>query len=314
MSIQVELSEMEATRGEKFLAFVLAVFLLIGGLWLYFRPLDLNEGIDPYESAQQAQQSPQHSADLALLRRQDALLRRSYRARAAARSARDRLEVRREAYRTALEAGGPAGSLQRQYERAQTQFKRVGERVVASRAAARANAPAAARARQRLDAADRASARKAEADRRTTDRETFVVRLIYVLLTLAVAFWLFNRQRRMASRYLALGMAAVGFAAAQALVMAADYTTDYIDITQSGPLVLSLVGIALTTAAFVGLQRYLARRLPRRRVRRGECPFCGFPARGEHCEGCGRSILASCATCEQPRRVGTPFCGACGNA
>src|SRR5207249_874957 len=97
------------------------------------------------------------------------------------------------------------------------------------------------------------------------------------LAALAGAFWLFNRQRRSASRYLPVGMAAVGAASAQALVMAGDYTTDYIDFQEAGPLAISLSGIALTLAAFIGLQRYLARRLPRRRVRRRECPFCGFP-------------------------------------
>jgi hypothetical protein len=50
-------------------------------------------------------------------------------------------------------------------------------------------------------------------------------------------------------------------------------------------------------------------------VRKAECPFCGYPVRGnDHCEGCGRDVIASCARCEQPRRVGSAFCGACGAA
>ena len=72
----------------------------------------------------------------------------------------------------------------------------------------------------------------------------------------------------------------------------------------------------MTLAAFWWLQRYLARRLPYRRVRKRECPFCGYPAGAgsEHCEGCGRQVLASCDACDQPRRVGTLHCGACGAA
>ena len=66
--------------------------------------------------------------------------------------------------------------------------------------------------------------------------------------------------------------------------------------------------------AFVALQRYLAGRVPLRRVRKRECPFCGFPVgENEHCEGCGREVVAECATCSQPRRVGTLHCGACGS-
>ena len=97
------------------------------------------------------------------------------------------------------------------------------------------------------------------------------------------------------------------------LVLAGDYVTDYIDVQQLGPLVLSAAGIALTLFAFWWLQRYLAQRLPLRRVRKGECPFCGYPLRGgDHCEGCGRNVVAECGSCRSPRRVGTLHCGACG--
>jgi hypothetical protein len=80
--------------------------------------------------------------------------------------------------------------------------------------------------------------------------------------------------------------------------------------------VLALVGVVLTLSAFAALQRYLARRVPVRRVRRNQCPFCGYPVRGEgpFCEGCGRDVVAECATCGQPRRVGTARCAACGAA
>lgn len=150
-------------------------------------------------------------------------------------------------------------------------------------------------------------------DRRA--RETFLLRLGYVLATIFAGYWLLNRLRRRRSRYLTVGLAFVGFAAVQALVMATDYTTDYIDAGEVGPLVLSLVGIAMTLAGLVALQRYLAQRLPQRRVRRRECPFCGFPVTdNRHCEGCGRAVIAECTTCTGQRRVGTPRCGICGSA
>jgi hypothetical protein len=100
-----------------------------------------------------------------------------------------------------------------------------------------------------------------------------------------------------------------------ALALAGDYLTDYVDPLDAGVLVLSLIGVAATCAAFWLLQGYLARRLPQRRVRKGECPFCAFPVRGNaHCEGCGRDVIAPCARCERPRRVGTRFCAACGQS
>ena len=119
---------------------------------------------------------------------------------------------------------------------------------------------------------------------------TFLLRLALLLTTLGFAYWLLIRLRGSGSRYLPVAFALVGFRPSLALVMAGDYVGHHIDVEQLGPLVLSIAGIALTLGAFWWLQRYLARRIPQRRVRKNECPFCGYPARGsEHCEGCGRS-------------------------
>jgi len=108
-------------------------------------------------------------------------------------------------------------------------------------------------------------------------------------------------------------MAAVAAVALLAAVMAVDYLSDYVEITDLGVLVLSIAGALMTLAAFAALQRYLARRIPERRVRKRECPFCGYPAgANRHCEGCGRDVVAQCATCDAPRRVGTRHCSACG--
>ena len=63
----------------------------------------------------------------------------------------------------------------------------------------------------------------------------------------------------------------------------------------------------------IGHARYLARHIPLRRVRKGECPYCGYPIRvGDHCEGCGRTVVGECTTCHLPRRIGTFHCAACG--
>jgi hypothetical protein len=98
--------------------------------------------------------------------------------------------------------------------------------------------------------------------------------------------------------------------------MAGDYLGDEIDLGEDGPLVIALAGITASLLALVGLERYLAKRAPRRRVRRGQCPYCAYPARegGKHCEGCGRATVAACTTCSAERRVGTPHCAACGAA
>ena len=146
------------------------------------------------------------------------------------------------------------------------------------------------------------------------ERQTFLGRLALTLVGMLGSVLMLHQLHRRRPRYTLLGMSAVGAATALAITM----TGDYIDIEEAGPVVLSLAGIAVTLAAFIAYQRWLARRLPERRVRKNECPFCGYPAREgnglphSHCQGCGRSTVGACTTCAQPRRVGARYCGACG--
>ena len=307
MSTQVELSEMETTMLEKFLAVVLAAFLLVGGLWAYSQPLDRD--LDD-----QAEVAVQPRDQRAITAHEDAQFARE-RAERSVEVRRDRLDLAREDYRTSLDEGRPDAALRDRFERARRALVGAQTRLRDAQARERRVAPAARAASARVERAERVSFDAQEKKRKRIERETFAMRLAWVLACLAGAFWFLGRQRRRRSRFLPIGMAAVGAATVQALVMAGDYTTDYIDIAELGPLVLSLAGVALTVLAFVGLQRYLAKRLPQRRVRRRECPFCGYPVReNAHCEGCGREVVAACSSCSAPRRVGTEFCGSCGSA
>jgi hypothetical protein len=143
----------------------------------------------------------------------------------------------------------------------------------------------------------------------------FLLRLTAALVFLAVAYLLLTRLRDQGSRWFPLSGSVVLFATVFALVVAVDYLTDYFDPFDAGILLLSLLGAAATVVAFWLLQRYLARRLPLRRVRRHQCPYCGFPVgENERCEGCGNAVRAPCPHCSARRRVGTQFCGACGQA
>lgn len=203
-----------------------------------------------------------------------------------------------------MRAGKP--QLERAYERAQARFRRAQREVATAQQAFAAAQPAAGRANDRI-----AAERERREDRR--DLFTFLLRFVLVAGALAIGYWLLARLRRRGSRYFMVGIAVVAYAAILALVFAADYITDYVDPLELGPLVLSLFGIAATLLAFMVLQRYLARRLPLRRVRKRECPFCGYPVRGTtHCEGCGRQAVAGCSGCGADRRVGVLHCGACG--
>lgn len=314
MSKLTGVDEVKTTTSERFLAVVLAVFMLIGGMWIYSEPLDRHdtEAQFGYPFAPVVHGSKQDRAAIAAHGRdtnrvQGLEAQRSSNLR--------KLELTRESYRTELDAGRPGAATERAYRKAQGSLAQTETSLSTARRAARSTAPAARAAEQRIGAAQKQARKKIDDRERSQQLTTFLLRLVYVVGALAFAYWLFIRLRRRRSRYLLVGMSLVGFATAQALVMATDYTTDYIDVRKIGPLVLSLVGIALTLGAIFAVQRYIAKRTPHRRVRKRECPFCGYPVKGNpHCEGCGRVVVAECAECGQSRRVGTEHCGACGKA
>jgi hypothetical protein len=300
MSTRVEVEDVQTTKSEKLLAVVLAIFLLIGGAWTYQR---IDDEVRDAVGVEIVRPSPE---DRAALQRFEAARADLDAATAGQAAARDDLELRREAYRTALDAGRSAPALERAYAQAQTRFRRSQRRVATARRAVAGALPAADRANDRL---------AAEQERRQDRRDliTFLLRFALVAASLAFGYWLLARLRRHGSRYFTVAVAVVAYAAILAFVLAADYITDYVDPLDLGPLVLSLFGIAVTLLAFGVLQRYLAHRIPLSRLRKRECPFCGYPVRGNRrCEGCGREVVASCAECGSDRRVGVLHCGACG--
>jgi hypothetical protein len=299
VSTRVDIEEIESTKSEKLLAVVLAVFLLIGGIWTYQKIDDYVRSAVEYELS---------AADRAALDRHARAQFELQQADAAEKRALEQLVLAREAYRTALDAGRPSAELERAYAAAQARHERAQRNLEVAQLEVGNARPAANAAGQR-----QADALEKREDRRAL--LSVVFRLVFVLSFIAVAYWLLDRLRKRGSRYFPLALAFVATAAVLASVMAADYVTDYVDPVDLGPLVLSLFGIASTLTAFAALQHYLARRIPVRRVRKHECPFCGYPVRENgHCEGCGRQVIGECTNCAQPRRVGALHCGACGHA
>jgi len=298
MSTRADVEELQVTRTEKLLAVVLTAFLLIGGIWTYTR-------IDDAVRAHVRVPTAALAADPAVARENRAQ-QRVFRAEERSRTALQTLDVRREAYRTALEAKKPSARLEREYNAAQAAYDAAQRDLASARREQRAAAPAAAAVERRAQA-------KVEAAVHRQERDAFLLRLALVVASILFAYWLLAALRRRHTRWFPLAGSVVGFATIFAFVLAADYLTDYFDPFQWGVAVVALVGIAATLVAYLVLQRYLLRRVPQRRVRRRECPFCGYPVGANtHCEGCGREVVAPCVRCEAPRRVGTLHCGACG--
>jgi hypothetical protein len=321
-SEKVDIEEIASTKSEKALAVFLAIFLSIGAIWGYTR-------ID--NAVRSAISLPRNAtaahARLAL----DIAVRQNEIARSEIAQAQSNLVFVRESYRTALEAGqspstrktprSPSGAvrivpgtgqsisvLARQYRSANAAFLRA--RANQHRAAGALGRARAAYARvagpfsKRVDRANR--------ERTLT---TLGFRVLLAAAFIGLGYWLLAALRRRRSRYLPLAFSAIATGTLLTFVGATDYTSEYVGLRDLGPIVLSLFGIAVTMAAFVALQRYLGRLVPSRRVRKGECPFCGYPSRGgAHCEGCGREVIGECSSCGKQRRVGTTFCAKCGQA
>jgi flagellar biogenesis protein FliO len=303
MSATLDVEDVQTTKGEKLLAVVLTIFLLIGGVWTYQKIDDIVRDTSPPDYSYSG--TP---AEQAAVGRLNSAQRRYQRASTEQARATQNLELRREAYRTALDEGRRDPQLRQGYVLAQARLTRARRNVTDAQRELVQAQPAARAAQRHI----------VEVQQGRIERHellTFVFRLSFVLVGVAFGYWLLARLRRRGSRYYAVGIAVVAYSAILAFTMSVDYLTDYFEPLELGPLVISLFGIAVTLLAFVGLQRYLARRIPQWRVRKGECPFCGYPVRAnEHCEGCGRQVIAPCAACNGPRRVGTRHCAACGAA
>lgn len=306
----LDLDEVALTRAERFLSVVLAVFLFIGMMWAYTQPLDRtdDQSAHRYASYGTSSYAPLESItgppdsgltpDQQALRALDAAQSRLGAARQELDQARTDETTSREAYRTLLDAGQPGLPEKAAYERAQARRAAAERAVTTAETAVAAAEPAANAAQARIDAAFRA-----------LQRDTFLLRLGFTVAVLVISLVLLDRQRRRRSRWQATGTAAVGASTLLAVVM----TGDYLNVRETGPIVLSVVGSAATIAAFLAYQRWLRRRLPARRARREECVACGHPAgSGQHCAGCGRPVLVPCPACGADRRVGARFCATCG--
>jgi hypothetical protein len=298
MTARADVEQIQSTRTEKLLAVVLAAFLVLGGVWTYTRLDNVTRSHEPLPPSAFGQGPAERTF-------QEASFRFS-RARALENAALRQLVLKREAYRTALEAHRPAAKRSAAYDAAQARYAASQHAVSAARQAVASAGPAAAAERRQAGA-------KLDAALHRQARDSFLARLALVALGIVGAYLLLAVLRRRATRWFPLAGSAVAAATILAFVLASDYATDYFDPFDWGLAFIALLGIVSTLLAYWALQRYIARRLPQRRVRRGQCPFCGYPAgAGPHCEGCGRDVVAACARCEAPRRVGTEHCAVCG--
>jgi len=311
VSTRTEVENVKTSGAEKVLAAVLAVFMLIGGVWLYSQIGKISEETYGDEYGMYFQPLQISAEDKEALRTARQAQHDLWQAQRKVRRAKNQIQFTGDAYRTEIDAGLPGTSQLDAYRTAQS-------RLETARQSLRSAKDAVAEAKASADTA-RTNLQQARADqedeRRADDRWVAILRVLFIAASLLASTYALSVCRRRRSRLLPLALAGIVASALLAAWMAIDYGASLGVFREVGPLAISLIGILLTTIAFVALQRYLAKRIPARRVRRKECPFCGYPGHGqEHCEGCGRRIVGRCSTCDEPRRISTPHCGNCGAA
>lgn len=301
MSTRVETEDISSTKSEKFLAVVLAAFVLIGSGWLYWKAYDWVGPSNAYSYT---------AAEQEIIDRSDLADQEYYSLSEMHAGNTDDLNQARADLNLAVDRGENTTELERKYREAQTAVALSREQLAKAEEARDRTAAQAKEVHEHHD--------QLAKDDSTSWRHWLVagLRLLFIAGMLIGSLLWTQKLRMRESRYVPIGFALTASATILSFVFIVDYITDYIDILELGPIVLSALGIAATIGAFALLQKYLAKRTTRTRVRKGECPFCAFPVRHDqpHCEGCGRSAVAECSSCRQARRVGTPHCANCGSA
>ena len=276
MSTELDVEQLQSTKSEKLLALVLAVFLLIGGIWAYQEIDDKVRDAMPVRNPSAAEQQAIRTLDRAQQRR--------FRAEETVRRTRSELEL---AARGVWDGARRRGS----GRRASRPVSSCRRRLRGSARSPGACDTAEAAARPVGNAAQERVSHDVEKRRDRQELVIFLLRTGAAACSSSLGYLLLTRLRDQGSRWFPLSASVVLFATVFAFVVAVDYLTDYFDPFDAGILLLSLIGVAATVVAFWLLQRYLARRLPLRRVRRRQCPYCGFPVDdNERCEGCGREV------------------------
>ena len=222
--IRVGDREIETTASEKVLAVVLAVFIAIGAVWGYIK---LDEVAQPDSTFYAPDRELLDRAEISAIQDHRQAVRSVGAARVDRRAATRQLELRREAYRTALDADEPSAELGVEYESAQAKLAAASRELAAAAAVEARTRPAAAVAQQQLTELRQVAAERDDADHARHDRIVFFLRMALLILMLGGAYRLLGRLRSRHSRYLPAALAWIGATAVLAVVMAGDYTDSY---------------------------------------------------------------------------------------
>ncbi|MFN7857687.1 MAG: serine endopeptidase [Acidovorax sp.] len=340
MSKSLRLSEKWFRRGLWLVAFVFAGFLIglggtiVGDLPKVEAPLQVDDFLDraaaeklraQVKEARQVEQAAQTALEQAQLQRS---------------KARSETQAARETFNNWLAARSVTQRAEQDPEvLARTQAldqlklaeRKTQQAVEQQQQAALDARQAAAATQERLNTMEAEGYVKLEAERRKVDLRVFLYRLALTLPLLAVAGWLFVKQRQ--STYWPFVWGFIFFALFAFFVELVPYLPSY------GGYVRYVVGIAVTAVvgryAILALNRYLERQKlaeslpdPERRkelsydvalarLAKSVCPGCERPVdlkneKIDFCPHCGIGLFDHCGHCSTRKSAFARFCHACG--
>lgn len=313
-----DIEELETTRAEKVLAVGLVVFLLVGAFWLLARLGELPRRPD-YDAIRARhgleQVDREYRAQQALVERADETVRAR---RAELDAAQREYEFRREEYRTALDRGVDDPALKARHEQARAAFERAQRDLELAEAVLQAArerfAPVEAEQRNRWQQAQG----EFEAAQRRYELILAAIRFGFVVPAFLGSIALWQRMRRRRSRHLVIGTATLAAGTILMISLFGQYAWRFLQDLVT-PFI-SLIGSAASILAIVAIKRYVFRpeRVVRARLRRHQCPHCGFPvppgAGYARCPDCGGALREPCPACGADRPVLAAHCPACGAA
>lgn len=310
-----ELEQVDLTRAEKVLALGLVLFLLVGGLWIMSRLGRIPPRPD-YNAFFFRYEIPALEQEVGVLRQ--ALTQAEQAHQQAIEEVNRRgaeYEFRREEYRTSLDAGVDDPKKKQAYQGAEAALQEAKSQEAAARSVLDQRRAALEGPAARLDAARNRAQRDWDAAQRRYDLRVFLLRLAYVLpvLVASLAGWQALRRRR--NQFLVIATSFLAFSILQALGLLGVYAWSV--FRHVAQLVVSIAGTAVTITGLVILRRYVFNpdRIARARLRRRQCPECGYPVQSDYefCPDCGAQLASACPNCRRPRPRGLAVCPHCGD-
>ncbi|NPV29571.1 MAG: hypothetical protein HPY58_07940 [Firmicutes bacterium] len=319
MSGEENHGEREATRAEKILAFALAIFLLIGGVRIAIA-VDRMFPRPDYMKIRQEFLPESTEQELSLLRQKEEELAGAVQmSREAEIKARLDYETAREEYRTLLDRGVDDPQKREAWEKARKAYDEARDRREEAEATLNNFQKKILEPKQKAYVrAERSFQEKLERLNRMRDLKSGGFSLAYALLAFALTFWIFNlfRANPRLARYAVIGTSFLGFGALQTLVIFFKIAYPFLHNVIPVEWAISLGGSIICIAALVYLKNkfFSGEAVSRRRLWRGLCPACGFPAPGAFCTWCGAAQLLKCPQCGEETNRHLPHCRGCGGS